>query len=217
MKLIKKVAVSIVAAVLLIIVGFLAVHGFEIRKYRIVHGNNPVEEQAKRAVDPDEEAQKIKPSSELAQFFSEVKSAERIIFIESTETPTDERDLHPVSVFDVTEPMYWKVMDAVVSASIGDPVNEQGGNKIYVMRWYKKYKKLAEAVINTRTGELEIRYPEKITGKEAFKNSLTKSETRPYSKKLYIKMPKLGVIAEAAEFYQKGQNLPEEKPPVREI
>ncbi|HEY3373834.1 MAG TPA: hypothetical protein VGK02_02080 [Candidatus Aquicultor sp.] len=123
------------------------------------HGSNG---STTTTVNAKHEEGRITPTREMDQFFKAIKPAERVIFIQTaTDTALpDDNEQVPLSVYDISERMYWSVTQAVLSATADPGRHTQWIDKIYTLRWYKKgYKKAGELRIDTGTGEVTITYP----------------------------------------------------------
>lgn len=118
-------------------------------------------------INSSKESLRIKPTAEMKDFYAAIRRAERVIFIENPDEAAPDRELVPLSVYDITERRYWEVTKAVTSASIKEANKGGRPGEIYVLRWYQAgYKKLGELRINSGTGEVAITYPDIKNGDE---------------------------------------------------
>jgi hypothetical protein len=147
-------------------------------------------------INTSRESLRIKPTSEMKSFYTAIRRAERVIFIENPDEAVPERELVPLSVYDITERRYWEVTKAVTSASIKEANKRGKPGEIYVLRWYRDgYRKLGELRINSATGEVAITYPLMKNGDRGI-----------LEEKLYLSSKDNNLINEAAKINRRDEN-----------
>lgn len=160
------------------------------------------EKRSEEANNSKTNSDKIKPTGEMARFYSAIKDADRVIIIKGSDNPDEDKGANrqeqvPLSVFYKDGPMFWDIMGAVVSAETSKEPQVDGDGARYIMRWYKKgYKELGEISIDTGSGSLVVNYPGAGVG-ESYEN-----------KTLHIAADHIKVIKKAVEADKKIEEKP---------